>query len=173
MGGLCISPTVSNINFHKSWNSFTSTPEALADHVCTSLRPSTGDWGLLICLAHLTPRTGRKHLFVNGTQICTEAGTICTERAPLISNTSRHSAMCHIVHLRAMTQLGWATAWELNREATGMVGTEQSQGRSCRQFDTKSINYTTNIWILCLLCRITTTTRSTHFTQNYTLWNLS
>ena len=155
---------VGNINFHISWNPFTSAPEALADHVCTSLsvstgdwgllityhlfvgdwgllisladhvctslRVSTGDWGLLICpTAHFTPRTGKpktrlcewgpilykktgtvlynkknRHNFVQKT------GAICTRRIPLISNTPRHSAMCHIVHLRTMTQLGWGNS---------------------------------------------------------------
>ena len=37
MGGIYIFPAVSNINFHISWNPFTFAPQALADHVCTSL----------------------------------------------------------------------------------------------------------------------------------------
>ena len=120
MGGFCISPGVSNINLHKSWNPFTFAPEALADHVCTSLWPSTGDWGLLICLAHLTPRTGEPK-----TRLCGRGAILYKNRHnlyrkdSLILNTLRHSAMCHIVHLRAMTQLGWGNS----------LGTKQRSNR--------------------------------------------
>ena len=130
----------SNMNFHLSWNPFTPVPEALPDHVCTSLWVSTGDWGLLICLSHLSPRTGQPK-----TRLCERGAILYKKQAQFVqkgflSSQTRSVTQLCVTSCTYVQWLNWdgataATAWELNREAKqAWELTNTTQGRNYGSF---------------------------------------
>ena len=146
------------MNFHLSWNPFTPVPEALPDHVCTSLWVSTGDWGLLICQC-LTWRPGqanRKHVFVNAAWFCIKKQAQFVQKGFLSSQRCSVTQLC-VTSCTYVQWLNWdgataATAWELNREAKQAWWelTSTTQGRNYVFFIRLAINRDTlyNVYII-------------------------
>ena len=124
--------------------------------------------------ASLTWRPGQanqKHVFVNGAQFCTKTGTICTERIPFISNTLCHSAMCHIVHLRTMTQPGWGNSLGTKQRSKTGMGTEQYNTRQklMSVLIWRDQSYDQNLDLVQIIQRNKDHLQHTYFTELYSV----